>query len=137
MPLERFLEAQRPIYDQALEELRAGAKRGHWMWFIFPQIAGLGRSATAQFYALANTAEARAFLAHPLLGQRLRDSTDAMLQWAGHRSADAILGPIDALKFRSSMTLFEAAAASDDAPFGRALEAFYAGQRDELTLERL
>jgi uncharacterized protein (DUF1810 family) len=137
MPLERFVEAQQPVYDQALGELRAGAKRSHWMWFIFPQIAGLGRSPTAQFYAIADAAEARAYLAHPVLGPRLRECTEAMLDWAGRKSAEAILGPLDALKFRSSMTLFEAAAASSGERFGRALNGFYAGQRDRATLERL
>lgn len=135
MGLARFVEAQRPIYQQALGELRAGDKRSHWMWFIFPQIAGLGRSPTAQLYAIADGAEARAYLAHPVLGQRLRECTDAMLGWAGRRSAEAILGPVDALKFRSSMTLFEAAGGG--ARFGEALDAFYGGERDRLTLERL
>jgi uncharacterized protein (DUF1810 family) len=137
MGLGRFVEAQQPIYQQALGELRTGDKRSHWMWFIFPQIAGLGRSPTAQLYAIADEAEARAYLAHPVLGPRLRECTDAMLGWAGRRSAEAILGAIDALKFRSSMTLFEAAGGGNDERFGRALDGFYAGERDRATLERL
>jgi uncharacterized protein (DUF1810 family) len=134
--LERFVEAQRSTYDQALAELRAGAKRSHWMWFVFPQIAGLGRSPTARFYAIADAVEARAYLTHPVLGPRLRQSTEAMLRWAGDKTAEAILGPIDAMKFTSSMTLFNAVAEGDDL-FARALAAFNRGQRDPLTLERL
>jgi len=135
-PLSRFVQAQAGIYPQALPELRAGNKRSHWMWFIFPQIAGLGRSSTAQFYAIADRAEAEAYSRHELLGPRLRECTGAMLGWAGRRSAEAILGPIDGLKFRSSMTLFEACA-DDPAPFAAALDAFYGGVRDGATLERL
>ncbi|MXP41965.1 DUF1810 family protein [Altererythrobacter soli] len=136
MPLDRFIEAQAPAYHRALAELRGGAKQSHWMWFIFPQISGLGRSPTAQFYAIADRAEAHAYLAHPVLGRRLRECTDAMLAWGGRKSAEAILGPIDAQKFRSSMTLFEAVAEDDDR-FAQALEAFYAGTRDQATLDRL
>jgi uncharacterized protein (DUF1810 family) len=88
MGLARFVEAQRPIYQQALSELRAGDKRSHWMWYIFPQIAGLGRSPAAQLYAIADEAEARAYLAHPVLGPRLRECTDAMLGWAQERRGD-------------------------------------------------
>ena len=134
--LERFVEAQRSTYDQALAELRAGAKRSHWMWFVFPQIAGLGRSSAARFYAIADAVEARAYLTHPVLGPRLRQSTEAMLRWAGDKTAEAILGPIDATKFTSSMTLFNAVTEGDDL-FARALAAFNRGQRDPLTLERL
>src|SRR5690606_23731357 len=119
--LERFVRAQDGVYPQALSELRAGDKQSHWMWFVFPQIAGLGRSSTARFYALADRAEAEAYLKHELLGPRLTECTGALLGWAGKRSAEAILGSIDALKFRSSMTLFEACAA-DPAPFARALD---------------
>ncbi len=135
--LERFVEAQRSTYDQALAEIAAGAKRGHWMWFVFPQIAGLGRSPTARRYAIRNAAEARDYLAHPLLGARLDECTMAMLGWAGRRSADAILGPIDARKFASSMTLFDAVAGEPDNAFARALAGFCEGERDPLTLERL
>jgi uncharacterized protein (DUF1810 family) len=135
--LERFVEAQRSTYDQALAELAAGAKRGHWMWFVFPQIAGLGRSAMAQRFAIRDEVEARSYLTHPLLGARLLESTGAMLGWAGRKSAEAILGPIDALKFASSMTLFDAVADAADNPFALALAAFNRGERDSLTLERL
>ena len=106
------------------------------MWFVFPQVAGLGRSSTAQFYAIRGRDEAVAYAGHPLLGVRLAECTEAVLGWAGKRSAERILGPVDALKFRSSMTLFEACA-QDSAPFAAALEAFYAGERDGATLERL
>jgi uncharacterized protein (DUF1810 family) len=134
--LERFVEAQRSVYDQALAELKAGAKRGHWMWFVFPQIAGLGRRPTALLYAIADAIEAHAYLTHPLLGARLRECTEAMLGWAGHKSAQAILGPIDAVKFASSMTLFDFVS-NDDGRYARALAAFNGGARDPLTLERL
>jgi uncharacterized protein (DUF1810 family) len=106
------------------------------MWFVFPQIAGLGRTSTAQFYAIADHAEGEAYASHALLGARLRECTEAMLTWAGQREAERILGSIDALKFRSSMTLFEVCS-PDDALFAQALEAFYGGARDPLTLERL
>lgn len=136
MTLDRFVSAQADSYPQALAELRAGRKTSHWMWFVFPQIAGLGRSETARFYALADADEARAYLAHPLLGPRLHACTAAMLGHAGTRSAEAILGGIDAVKLRSSMTLFEAAA-DDPAPFANTLDAFYDGIRDPETLRRL
>jgi uncharacterized protein (DUF1810 family) len=135
MSLARFLDAQRDTYETALAELRAGDKRSHWMWFVFPQIAGLGQSPTARFYAIRDLHEARAYLAHPLLGTRLADSIDAMLGWAGKRSAETILGGIDAMKLRSSCTLFEAA--GGDARFGQCLAAFYADQRDAATLALL
>lgn len=118
-----------------LAELRAGAKRSHWMWFVFPQLAGLGSSEMARHYAIADRSEAAAYLAHPLLGARLVQCTDAMLEWSNRRSAEAILGAVDALKFASSMTLFEAAGGGDS--FGRAVEAFCAGRRDARTLELL
>ena len=135
--LERFVEAQRSTYDQALAELVAGAKRNHWMWWIFPQIAGLGRSPTSERYAIRDAVEAHSYLAHPVLGARLVESTEAMLGWAGRRSAEAILGPVDALKFKSSMTLFDAVAGDADNPFARALAAFCHGARDPRTLDRL
>jgi uncharacterized protein (DUF1810 family) len=134
--LERFVEAQRSIYDRALDELRAGAKQSHWMWFVFPQIAGLGLSPTARLYAIADAVEARAYLTHPVLGPRLGECTEAMLGWAGRKTAEAILGPVDAMKFTSSMTLFDAVA-EDDHRFARALAAFRHGERDSLTLELL
>jgi len=133
--LERFVAAQRQLYSLVLDELRAGAKRSHWMWFIFPQVTGLGLSPLARQYAIANLAEARAYLGHELLGLRLVESTEAVLEWRGQRTAEQILGQIDAMKFRSSMTLFEAA--GGDGCFARALEAFFAGSRDERTLQIL
>ena len=135
--LDRFVAAQDGAIDRALGELLAGAKTSHWMWFVFPQIAGLGHSAMAQRYAIADLAEARAYLAHPVLGPRLLDAAGVMLGWAGRRSAETILGAIDAIKLRSSMTLFEAAAGADAAPFAVCLDAFYAGERDPATLARL
>jgi uncharacterized protein (DUF1810 family) len=133
--LERFVQAQLRAYPLALAELRAGEKRSHWIWFIFPQIAGLGRSEMSQRYAIGDLAEARAYLAHPLLGARLADCTDTMLGWADRRSTEEILGPVDAMKFCSSMTLFEAAGGS--ARFGKALDAFCGGGRDPQTLSIL
>jgi uncharacterized protein (DUF1810 family) len=130
--LERFVAAQDGVYPQALAELRGGRKHGHWMWFVFPQLAGLGRSATARFYAIASAAEARAYLAHPLLGPRLAECARALLAHRARR-AEAILGPIDAMKLRSSMTLFEAVA-GDPAPFAAVLDAFFGGERDAATL---
>jgi len=134
--LQRFVEAQERIYSQALAELRNGRKLSHWMWFVFPQIAGLGHSSTARFYAIADRANAEAYARHPVLGPRLLECTEALLGWAGKRDAERMLGIVDALKLRSSLTLFEACAA-DPAPFAAALEAFYAGERDAATLERL
>ncbi|SHN69189.1 Uncharacterized protein, DUF1810 family [Geodermatophilus obscurus] len=134
--LERFVRAQDGgVYDGALRELRAGAKRGHWMWFVFPQVAGLGRSSTAQHYALPGLAEARAYLAHPVLGPRLVECAQALLELSG-RDPVRVLGSVDALKLRSSMTLFEAAA-PDERVFGEALERYYDGERDEATLARV
>ena len=135
--LERFVAAQRDIYPRALAELMRGRKASHWMWFVFPQIAGLGHSAMAVRYAIDDLAEARAYLAHPVLGARLCEAAGAMLAHAG-TSAEAILGAIDAIKFRSSMTLFEAAAGGEaKAPFSGCLVAFYGGERDPETLRRL
>jgi uncharacterized protein (DUF1810 family) len=107
------------------------------MWFVFPQIAGLGRSSMAQRYAIGDAVEARGYLTHPLLGARLGESTEGMLGWAGRKSAEAILGPVDAVKFRSSMTLFDAVAGKAGNPFADALAAFCHGERDPLTLDRL
>jgi uncharacterized protein (DUF1810 family) len=135
--LERFVEAQGSTYDRALGELRAGSKRSHWIWFVFPQIAGLGRSPMAQRYAIRDEVEARSYLTHPVLGARLCECTQAMLHWAGRKTAETILGPVDATKFKSSMTLFDAVADAADNPFARALAAFCHGDRDPLTLERL
>jgi len=133
--LERFVTAQAHLYEHAVDELRRGRKTSHWIWFIFPQIAGLGRSDMAIFYAVANAAEARAYLAHPLLGARLGECTQAILGHAGKKSAVAILGEIDAIKLRSSMTLFDAV--DPDALWAACLDAFYDGKRDTETLKRL
>ena len=133
--LDRFVTAQQDVYAQALAELREGRKRSHWMWFVFPQLAGLGRSETARYYGIDSSAEARAYLDHPLLGSRLRECTQAMLAH-GRLGAEAILGAVDAIKFRSSMTLFEAVA-PDRGLFAEALLVFYCGRRDGATLERL
>jgi uncharacterized protein (DUF1810 family) len=133
--LGRFVAAQEGVYGRALAELQAGAKRSHWMWFIFPQIAGLGASAMAQRYAIGSLAEARAYLAHPILGERLRACTAAVNAVAG-RSAHAIFGAPDDVKFRSSLTLF-AAAAPDEPLFAEALTRFFGGAPDPLTLAKL
>jgi uncharacterized protein (DUF1810 family) len=133
--LARFIDAQAGSWPAALAELRAGRKQSHWMWFIFPQLAGLGTSPMAVRYAIDSAAEARAYLAAPLLGARLREGVTAMLAHRG-RSAEAILGGIDALKFRSCLTLFEAVA-DDPALYAEALDAFYAGERDVRTLALL
>ena len=135
--LERFLVAQGAAYDGALRELRAGRKTGHWIWFVFPQIAGLGRSEMSQFYAIVSLAEARAYLAHPVLGARLREGAAAILAVEG-RTAEAILGVIDAVKLRSSMTLFAHAAERDeDAPFRQVLEDYFDGEQDPATVTLL
>lgn len=133
--LQRFVEAQQPVYPRVVSELRAGRKQSHWMWFIFPQIQGLGRSETARHYAIASRDEASAYLAHPLLGSRLREITAAALEHPG-LSATALFGQPDDLKFHSSLTLF-AAVAEDPEPFRQALKTFFAGRPDEATLTRL
>ena len=116
--LDRFVEAQAGgIYEQALAELRAGEKRSHWMWFIFPQHRDLGRSGTAKYYGLSGVEEARAYAAHPLLGPRLRECAAAVREHLGGKSAEAIFGPVDAMKLRSSMDIF-AEAVSDELLFG-------------------
>jgi uncharacterized protein (DUF1810 family) len=133
--LERFVKAQAHLYDQALGELRRGRKTSHWMWFVFPQIAGLGRSEIATFYAIADAVEARAYLAHPVLGSRLGECVRAVMLHAGDRSPVQILGDIDALKLCSSMTLFDAV--DPNATGAACLDAFYDGKRDPETLKRL
>ena len=133
--LTRFLDAQAPIYSQALAELRAGHKRSHWMWFIFPQLAGLGHSSTAQFYAIESLDEARAYLAHPTLGPRLVECAQALLQHKG-KSATQILGSPDDLKLRSSATLF-AQLTPPDSVFAQLLKKYYNNQPDPKTLELL
>jgi uncharacterized protein (DUF1810 family) len=133
--LQRFVDAQAPVYDRVLLELREGRKRSHWMWFVFPQIAGLGSSPMAQRYAIASRAEAAAYLAHPLLGSRLRECARLVTATEG-RSIHDILGSPDDMKFHSSMTLF-AEAAPADADFGAALEKYFGGAPDPATLARL
>jgi uncharacterized protein (DUF1810 family) len=133
MSIERFVAAQDGVYERALGEIAAGSKRSHWMWFVFPQIAGLARSATAQHYAIADLAEARAYLAHPVLGPRLRECAAALLRQ--ERSAAEVFGYPDEMKLRSSMTLF-ARAAAEPALFEQVLERFCDGP-DTRTLELL
>jgi len=132
--LERFVEAQAPVYDRALAELKAGRKQSHWMWFVFPQIAGLGHSPMAQHYAIQNLAEARAYLAHPLLGTRLRECTQAVLDVEG-KSAHEIFGSPDDLKLRSSLTLFDLALPDDI--FRAAIKKYFGGEEDRRTMEKL
>ncbi|MGO4376778.1 DUF1810 domain-containing protein [Pseudoduganella sp. RAF53_2] len=133
--LQRFVEAQQAAYGSVQSELAAGRKRGHWMWFIFPQIAGLGFSAMAERYAISGLAEARAYLAHPLLGARLRECCALVLAVEG-ASAHTIFGSPDDMKFRSSLTLF-AQAAPDEKLFTDCLDKYYGGQPDPATLDRL
>jgi uncharacterized protein (DUF1810 family) len=132
--LERFVAAQAPVWDDVLAELGAGRKRTHWMWFVFPQVAGLGRSATAQHFALDDLADARAYLAHPVLGPRLREACDVLLGLDG-TTAHAVLGDPDDLKLRSSMTLF-AAADPAEPRFPAVLAQWYDGP-DERTAQLL
>jgi len=133
--LQRFILAQDGIYETALGELRAGSKQGHWMWFIFPQLRGLGLSPTAKLYGIVSLGEARAYLAHPLLGLRLRECVEAILPLAGRLSAEQILGSIDVLKLRSSLTLFDQV--ERNALFDAGLALFFHGERDERTLALL
>lgn len=132
--LERFVQAQNPVYRDVQGELARGRKQSHWMWFVFPQIAGLGLSAMSQRYAIGSRAEAAAYLAHPVLGARLIECTKLVLAVQG-RSINAILGAPDDAKFRSSMTLF--GAVSDDPVFDQALARYFAGERDSATLDIL
>ncbi len=133
--LRRFVDAQERVIDQVTAELRAGRKRSHWMWFVFPQIAGLGFSAMAERYAIHSRAEAIAYLAHPVLGPRLVECT-SLVNAVDGPSLNAILGSPDDLKFRSSMTLF-AAVATDPSPFEAALKKYCGGERDARTLALL
>jgi uncharacterized protein (DUF1810 family) len=133
--LERFVTAQDRVFKHVLSELKAGTKMSHWMWFIFPQIRGLGRSPISVEYAISSRDEARAYLKHPLLGPRLRECTELVLQ-VERRSALEIFGEPDDIKFRSSMTLFANVSSEDDI-FERALQKYFAGVPDRLTLERL
>jgi len=135
--LERFVEAQdaHGTYDRAVDELRRGRKTSHWMWFVFPQIAGLGRSAMSQRYAITSLAEAKAYLAHPVLGPRLRECAGIVAQTKG-QSAEEIFGGIDAQKLWSSMTLF-LRADPDEPLFKQVLDQYFGGQADAATDERL
>ncbi len=133
--LQRFVEAQAPVFDTVLAELAEGRKRSHWMWFVFPQIAGLGSSPMARRYAIGSLAEAQAYLAHARLGPRLLDCTD-LVNRVRERSITAILGSPDDMKFRSSMTLLRRAA-PHEARFAAALDRYFDGVPDRRTLERL
>jgi uncharacterized protein (DUF1810 family) len=133
--LRRFVDAQDRVYDTVVAELRTGAKRSHWIWFVFPQLRGLGHSASAQHYGISSLDEARAYLEHPVLGLRLRECTQLVAAIDG-RSVDDIFGWPDNLKVRSSMTLF-AHATDDNAGFRAVLDKFYAGEDDPATVERL
>ena len=133
--LQRFVEAQAPVYDRVLGELRAGRKRSHWMWYIFPQVAGLGHSDMAQRYAIGSTDEAAAYLAHPVLGPRLRESAQLVAD-IDDTPIEQIFGSPDDRKFQSSMTLF-ADVAPDEAVFQANLDKYFDGRADPATLERL
>ncbi|THF59754.1 DUF1810 domain-containing protein [Ollibium composti] len=133
--LQRFVDVQSPVFETVLRELRDGRKASHWMWFVFPQIAGLGASPMAQRYAIGSLDEARGYLGHPVLGQRLKACVVALLDVSG-RSAHEIFGSPDDVKLCSSLTLF-ATAAPDEPLFARALDRFFDGRKDPATLERL
>ncbi len=133
--LQRFVDAQAPVYARVEAELRAGRKASHWMWFVFPQLEGLGRSAMARHYGIASRAEAQAYWRHPLLGARLRQCSELVLAVEG-KSALQILGSPDDLKFRSCMTLF-AQVAPDEPVFAAALQKYFGGEMDSRTLELL
>ena len=131
--LQRFLEAQENDYADALHEIKQGYKQSHWIWFIFPQMRGLGRSSMAEYYGISSIEEARAYIDHPTLKARLLEISTALLQHKGKSTAYEILGTIDAIKVRSSMTLFDHI--MPHAIFAKVLDAFYNSQRDELTLK--
>ncbi len=135
--LQRFVDAQDAggVFDAAVRELRQGHKQSHWMWFVFPQLAGLGRSATAQHFAIAGLAEAQAYLAHPVLGPRLTSCAGLLLALDGSSPAD-VLGEVDAQKLKSCMTLF-ARAAPDEPVFGAVLDRYFGGRQDDATTSRL
>ena len=133
--LDRFLDALRGDYAAALAEVRRGRKTSHWMWYIFPQIAGLGQSSTARYYSIRDLEEAREYYAHPVLGQRLREISGALLELRGSDPV-AVFGGIDSMKLKSSMTLF-AVAAPDDPLFQQVLDKYYGGEQDALTLRIL
>ena len=133
-PLERFVEAQDSgaTYDRAVQELRDGRKQSHWMWFVLPQLAGLGRSATSERYAIRSLEEARAYLRHPVLGPRLLEVAEVLAALPGAAPADAVMGPVDALKLRSSMTLF-ARADPEQPVFAVVLDRYFGGVPDGQT----
>ena len=131
--LDRFVRAQDATYEQALAEIKSGRKRSHWMWYVFPQVAGLGQSAMSQRYAIRSLAEAKAYLAHPILGPRLTACADALLS-VKQRSAHEIFGSPDDLKLRSSATLFALASAGDSV-FHRVIEQYFAGRLDRTTVD--
>ena len=133
--LDRFLVAQELVYDGALEELRRGRKTGHWMWFVFPQVAGLGQSAMSRRFAITSLDEARAYLAHPVLGARLCECAGIVLATTG-RTAEEIFGSTDAMKLRSCMTLFHRAA-PDEPVFAQVLDRYYGGVADNATDQQL
>jgi len=133
--LERFVKAQDPVFDQVRSELREGRKRSHWVWFVFPQLKGLGHSWMAERFGIASREEAEAYLAHPVLGPRLRECV-RLVNLVEGRSVEGILGYPDDLKFRSSLTLF-ARVAADNEVFRSALKKYFGGELDPLTLERL
>ena len=133
--LDRFLDAQRGDYAAALAEVRRGRKTSHWMWYIFPQIAGLGQSSTARYYSIRDLEEAREYYAHPVLGQRLREISGVLLELRGSDPV-AVFGGIDSMKLKSSMTLF-AVTAPDDPLFQQVLDKYYGGEQDALTLRIL
>lgn len=133
--LNRFVSAQDGVYDRVLAELRGGRKRSHWIWYVFPQIDGLGHSSTTKHYSIKSLEEARRYLDHPVLGKRLRECSEAVLEIQG-RSVSEIFGYPDDLKLQSSMTLFEKAAGPDSV-FERVLEQYFGGERDRNTLRLL
>ena len=133
--MQKFIEAQEAIYPQVLSELEAGRKVSHWMWFIFPQIQGLGRSSTAQYYAIKDAEQAQAYLRHPVLGARLKECVEILLRLKGKTAID-IFGDIDAVKLRSSMTLFSVVAGQDSV-FAKVLKKYFNAEPDALTLQIL
>lgn len=134
--LQRFVDAQADVYDDVRAELRSGHKTSHWMWFIFPQLAGLGQTQTAHRFGIRSIEEARAYLSHPVLGPRLVECAHLVCDIPGSPTVERVMGGIDALKLRSSMTLFREAA-DDPAPYQAVLDRFYGGEPDDLTLELL
>ena len=133
--LQRFIDAQQPVFDRVIAELKQGRKRGHWIWFIFPQLKGLGHSSNSEFFGISSLQEAAAYLQHPVLGPRLVQCTELVNSVEGS-SAEDIFGEIDAMKFRSSMTLF-AKAAPDNRIFADAIRKYFGGRLDGLTINRV